>query len=420
MASLQHVYRRGHVFWWRRIHPISGRRPLDVRISLKTFDRLEARNRGAALTASTGGVLVMLNEKVVSGREPTEQELQDIAKAMYGELLSSLCTDQRATPGMAKFHSEANRAYVDYFERLRNFGGCYSLLAGEEAGLRDSGWTDQRVADLKRIVALSENGHSPIKPEAIDAHLERLGFEPDEKLRWMVELALYPAYRDAFRDADAALNCGQSVAAIPPSTSTAGPRVTETNLIPEEWRHATPTQVAEHLIAETPKMFEHRQGGKRAREQVGEQTLRQIRWAATLLEKSLPPGLPMLRVTKEDITKLDRYFEALPTTFGKSPSDRDPSTTLEAAIADAIDRVDEGHLGAEEIGLKTGTSNKHYNKLGQVHKFLRGKVPTRVPIDFTEFTQAIQDDERGSARSLYNRSGQGDVQFAALDRMRER
>ena len=160
LASLQHVYRRGHIFWWRRVHPISGRRPLDIRISLKTFDRREARNRGAALTASSGGVLDMLNGKVAGGREPTEQELQDIAKAMYGEQLARLSSDQRAVPSMDDFHSQANRAYVDYFQRLQKHGGRLSLLPSEEDELIANGWSEDRVADLKRVIALSDDAGS--------------------------------------------------------------------------------------------------------------------------------------------------------------------------------------------------------------------------------------------------------------------
>lgn len=400
MASLQHVYRRGHIFWWRRAHPISGRRPLDIRISLKTFDRCEARNRGAALTASSGGVLDMLNGKVAGGREPTEQELQDIAKAMYGEQLARLCSDQRSVPWMADFQSQANRAYVDYFQRLQKHGGRLSLLPSEEDGLIANGWSEDRVADLKRVIALSDDGHSPIKPEAIDLHLRRHDFEPDDKLRWLVELALYPAYRDAFRDADAALHGGQSIAASTLTTPTVAPAAMGENPIPEEWRYATPTAVAERLIAETPKMFEHRRGGKRAVEQVGEQTLRQIRWAATLLEKSLPSGTPMWKVTRKDIKELDRFFDQLPVTFGKAPKDREPATTLVQAAAEAADRVEAGELEPEAIGLKTGTTNKHFNKLGQVHKFMRSHIADIAPIDFGEFTTPIVENEM-EARMRY-------------------
>ncbi len=59
--------------------------------------------------------------------------------------------------------------------------------------------------------------------------------------------------------------------------------------------HCGPVEAAERMIAETPRLLEHRRDGKRAKDSVGEQTLRQIRWAATLLQKSLPAGTPLWR-----------------------------------------------------------------------------------------------------------------------------
>lgn len=90
-----------------------------------------------------------------------------------------------------------------------------------------------------------------------------------------------------------------------------------------DWLHCTPVEAAERLIAESPRLLPHRKDGKRAKESVGEQTLRQIRWAAALLQKSLPPGTPFWRVTKADILKLDAYFDRLSTRYGKAPADRD-------------------------------------------------------------------------------------------------
>jgi hypothetical protein len=39
LDCLQHVYRRGHIFWWRRIHRLLDNGILDVRLSLRTTDR---------------------------------------------------------------------------------------------------------------------------------------------------------------------------------------------------------------------------------------------------------------------------------------------------------------------------------------------------------------------------------------------
>lgn len=89
------------------------------------------------------------------------------------------------------------------------------------------------------------------------------------------------------------------------------PAALDASCIPEKWRDASPVKAAELLIASNPAMLEHRKNGKRAAPQVDEQTLRQIRWAAVLLQKSMNPegssaGIrPFWTSTYEDIVTLD-------------------------------------------------------------------------------------------------------------------
>lgn len=94
LDCLQHVYRRGHIFWWRRIRRLLDNGTLDVRLSLRTTDRKAARNMGAALTAVTPRVLEMLDRRARQKTNITKQELQAIAKAMYEERLAEVCTLQ--------------------------------------------------------------------------------------------------------------------------------------------------------------------------------------------------------------------------------------------------------------------------------------------------------------------------------------
>ncbi len=50
-----------------------------------------------------------------------------------------------------------------------------------------------------------ERGIDPIRQDEIDRHLAAAGFAVDDRLRWMLELALYPAYRDVYAAAEAQL-----------------------------------------------------------------------------------------------------------------------------------------------------------------------------------------------------------------------
>ncbi|MEJ8630223.1 integrase [Sphingomonas sp. I4] len=163
------------------------------------------------------------------------------------------------------------------------------------------------------------------------------------------------------------------------------------------------------MIATTPRLLEHRKGGKREKDSVGEQTLRQIRWAAVLLQKSLPPGTPMWRVTKADIVELDKWFDQLSVNYGKAAGDHDLGQSLEQAAAVFADRVENGDVPMDQIGLSTGTANKHFNKPGQIHSFTRKAVAIAEPIDFGEFTAPIDKDER-EARLRYTRE-QGEAIF---------
>lgn len=174
--SLQHVYRRGHIFWWRRAHTLFDGPVLDVRISLRTSNRLMARNLGAALTASSGSVLEMLNKSIYGAAFlPTEAELQSIAKNAYNRLLMELCTQQRSDPRAAPLHSANNHALIDYYQRLCDLGGHASLLPGEEHKLAVAdGWDQQRIEDLRMIIELREekgitrfgDGHRGRSPRA--------------------------------------------------------------------------------------------------------------------------------------------------------------------------------------------------------------------------------------------------------------
>lgn len=417
MASLQHVFRRGHIFWWRRIHSSFHTRPIDVRLSLGTPDRLQARNRGAALTAAYDRVVAMLNERIAQ-RDLTEGELRTILHDMYEALLTRLCDEQRASPGDAQLLSDTNHGFLDYFERLTSLGGHASLLPDEVRRLQSSGWDDRRIADLRCIIDMrADRGISPIRHAEIDQHLRRAGLVPDDRLRWKVEQALFPVYADAYVEAEMHLRNGCRVEGAADQVMPASPTVAEPAVaqpmpavgIPDDWLTCTPVHAAKRMIADNPKLFAHRQEGKRAAGTVGEQTHRQILWAAALLEKSLPRGTPLWQVTRDDIVELDKLFDKLPVHFGKAPRDREAGRRLEDVAAEVPDLIAKGDLAPEDVGLSIGTANRHFNKLGQIHDFMRANVPTAITIKFTDFT-TTSDQNDCEARLRYTRE-QGEAIF---------
>ncbi|NIJ61135.1 site-specific integrase [Qipengyuania flava] len=172
----------------------------------------------------------------------------------------------------------------------------------------------------------------------------------------------------------------------------------------------TPREFAEEFIKEKFGGLEQREGSKRQREIVQDSTLRDIRWVAVLLEKAMPTGTPFSEVTIEHVTELDRWFDLIPTTIGKSPKDRDPETTFEMIRERALERIENGELSADQIGLGTNTSNKHWQNFARLHKHLRSVVPGLLEVCVAKFITPETKDER-EARDAYTKE-QGEAIFS--------
>jgi integrase len=198
MASIQHVYRRGHTFWWRRVLRLFNGRIFDIRLSLGTADRQRARELGAVLTAASSGVKVMLHEQITrrADSRPAEAELQAIAKAEFQNQLARYCDQQREHPQHHRMHSAANEAYADYYQRMIETGGRPVLEPFDETDLVSRGYSAERIDRLNTLIQLHSD-RPAIQPNTAIQHLRQLGFEPNKILIETVKRALYPAYRDA-------------------------------------------------------------------------------------------------------------------------------------------------------------------------------------------------------------------------------
>ncbi|WP_314376231.1 hypothetical protein [Sphingomonas paucimobilis] len=94
-----------------------------------------------------------------------------------------------------------------------------SFLPAEERKLEAEGWSAQRIADLRAIITMREGGIGPIRQKEMDRHLVAAGFAIDGRLRWMQELALYPAYRDVYAAAEAQLRGAAAPGTVAPNSS---------------------------------------------------------------------------------------------------------------------------------------------------------------------------------------------------------
>ncbi len=154
----------------------------------------------------------------------------------------------------------------------------------------------------------------------------------------------------------------------------------------------SPTEFAAVFITERYEGLAHRVGTKRPKKMVGDSTIRDLKWAALLLEKAMPPGLPFSKVTYEHYVELDGWFDRLPVTIGKSPSDKDPEVTLQMIEEKAIERLEAGEIEADQIGLTSNTTNKHWHNIRRMQKHLCSLVPGLSEIDTSKFiTPDVRD-----------------------------
>lgn len=385
---------------------------IDVRLSLGTTDRVEARNRGAALTAAMPKVTTVLRRNVEANPNITEAELRRIAAAMYEEKLQEVCDDQRSTAMLGELHSIANLAYIDFFQRMTELGGRMSFLPSEKKAKEDAGWDQQRVEDLKAVIQKDEvKGLSPLRKEDIVRHLKSGGFASSATNQWRLEVMLYPFYRDVFVDAQVALedlvdpvgktdpfNLGPDEKTVSEKSANSSENPTRNvpttaEIVEDEWSNLSPLEVADKMIASNSLPLEHRVGGKRARPQTDEQTERQIRWAATLLQKSLPTGRPLCLITQDDLKTFDCHLEHISVHYGKSPADREITDTLDDAAARAAKKLELGTLDEESIGLHLRTSNRHFERLKQLYEFIPASYRTGGTVDFPCFIAPVDEDE---------------------------
>jgi integrase len=370
------------------------------------------------MTAQSEVVRMGLYERVARDGLTVEQRDAVLRTEMraYRDALEHLTAAWQFDPKLAKITN------VD--ADLQIYEAIWSAFArtGVIEGKPSVAYFDQHLADLSADQQVAVRGllGALNMRESLTAEtaqrLEALRIEPNPTNMALGVRIMLDARAQAARELRLGVDSiGRASIALPPehrphAIEVAAPRILPaligTSQIPEKWRTATPVEAAELLIASNPAMLEHRKEGKRAAAQVGEQTLRQIRWAAVLLQKSMNPEGPAAGIrpfwtcTFEDIVTLDGWFDRLPVTCGKSPRDREPDTSLQAICDRALDRIDAGELQADAIGLDGITTNKHLRKLKQIHDLAREKIDGLPEIRFAKFMVPDLKDER-DARDAY-------------------
>lgn len=435
-SPAQNLKRRSAVYWWRRTISLAGlgfsnSRSISCEFSLFTRKLDTARGRAAAMTAYSERLKMSFRDSVAQFGL-NEQAISMIFVEEVRSYRNELVHLEAAWKAHPVWSSVSNRD-----DDLAMFQALWKGIADEGIGVpRDWDFVEKhfanfdhemqcRVRDLLRQHrdlpgSLRQAAQERLEQAGAASNVVSIPVAVDVIARARAEAARRVKENSDFDDlANVASLASSFVHAF--TRREAGPYSAKSNLNPpalpfspltaEQQRYAamTPTQFAEEFIKEKFGGLEQRKGSKRQREIVQDSTLRDIRWMAVLLEKVMPVGTPFSEVTIEHVIELDRWFDLLPTTIGKSPKDRDPQTTFEIIRELALERIESGELSADQIGLSINTSNKHWQNFARMHKQLRSVVPGLAEVCVAKFITPETKDER-EARDAYTKE-QGEAIF---------
>lgn len=436
MPIANNVYRRGAVYWWR--HKSSSLPGFDrptIALSLGTKDAGVARVRAAAMLVWVKAMQESLLDRwkrdglsaeqcdAIRRREAIAYRNRLITDPLEITRFGEGATDAETralcelgwttlidcglgfpvTPELLSHavHTAKNAGVVGSRVRTHALDLSFrdQLMTEAAETLRSEGLPVTDVAKIKATGSL-------ITARAIATRAHRTGEPmPTEPLLQSGKLGLTAGGSHPLKMSFnfTRMATGSSVKWVTPSAIISSPNPTSADINPpvgENWATMIPTEVAERFIRhkyQDPEL-EHRKGGRREAREIDEHTLRQVRWAANLIEKSMrdaennPRALSTM--TKPDLIALDEAFERIPVSTGKSPWDRDPGTTLGMITERAALQIEAKTLMPNKIGLDRATTNKHFAKIKNVWDFLRSKLAELDNLDFSDFLIGEEGDVR--------------------------
>ncbi|WP_086739556.1 site-specific integrase [Erythrobacter colymbi] len=446
-SAFSNLKRRGAVYWWRRkiflkALGFSEKFSISSEFSLLTKELDHARGRSAAMTAYSERLRMNLRTQVAANGLDQETAAAIFVEEMraYRNELVHLEAAWKASPVYSKLSNSDDDLAV--------FQCLWQGIANDGLGVprdwsfveRHFPWFPEPMKVRIRGLLRDHPGLSDTVREAAIARLNAQGLEANafntsvaadlvvqaraaaaEAVRkgnqlidttTLAQMALErakptfaPIAAPAPLPSTVIIPAQQPVQISEPQPIARAPRkVSQGKLTEEEARFAamTPTEFVAVFVGERYGGLEHRVGTKRPTKMVGDSTIRDLHWAALLLEKTIPAGLPFSKVTYQHYVELDGWFDRLPVTIGKSPSDKDPATTLQMIADKAIDRIVAGEMEADQIGLTTNTTNKHWHNIKRMQKQLCALVPGLTEIDASKFITPDDRDSREARDKLSN------------------
>lgn len=372
MAAQQHLYRRGAIYWWRHLLPITESRSYDARVSLRTASKNQARARAGYLTAlaGSGAMTTMLEEyaaKLAVDSRITHTQLKAIYRTALDEGLAQFIGQQDSLSQHGAINRQLNEAAADSYQWLYDTDGRTATVSDEYARrLEARDYDPERIERLRLAVATHAERQAWVNPRTIEVALEAAGIPLNDTTYRRARREIWLAYRDAARETEVARLHRAGVGPAPE----AGVRVPEPNPVtvaPSECSVGSSMTVKEAL--ESCRQHSMPKDGTQWASEV------QVRTAMTLLMHVTGESLPIRELTQKHIGDCANLMLALPNRWGRT------SEELKYGIPASLRRA--ADLPQTHVGLGKATQSKHFTWIKKVieHGSLHGEGP-RVALKY--------------------------------------
>lgn len=416
MGAVQHVFRRGAVYWWRRriVQKVGESDRAPVAISLQTREPLVARTIAAHLTLESDRMLREGYRSMLSAQQVKSLLATTVSDHLHK--LNRVATLELAD-GLSASEGRRSDLIMGWALRLRAARGPNATIdSGDHVGILESGLSQEDIAEIGETIALlRKQGHSEAPRPKILQMLKDCGasqtsgdvLEAQSIIHRGQAAALMAVDRrwsgrfkedDDLVDRILSQDTRDVVPTVPLTASVQNAAVTDqsrmervANIPQAPVQSATivspPVSIlalAERLIEEKAKLNEWRP-----------KTQAQVRSVAELFVKMI--GADDVRlVDQSQVAEYRSLLLKLPKNYGKDPKDFDRSLRELLEVAKT--------LPSDKVGRQGSTLNRHLTQLKSVIEYietsgksvgdymgvqkLRAKVVTRARDARAVFTPA--------------------------------
>jgi hypothetical protein len=181
MSTIQHVFKRGSVYWWRRRlrNGTNSRVLLRVEISLNTKNPAEAKRVAAELTATSERLAPLLRDNMISA-DDAKKILVKVSLA-HSAKLDAVAANEIAYGADVESSRRADIATGWAYRLLAAHGRNAQIGEHEVREMRSAGIDDRTIVQAQQtIVSLRAGGAFPPAEERILDLIEEFGIQPTD------------------------------------------------------------------------------------------------------------------------------------------------------------------------------------------------------------------------------------------------